>query len=47
MMWRTGCINKLPYSKLSTVTEPKGLAGGGGLGGGGFSVGTISTSSFL
>lgn len=24
MMWRTGCINKLPYSKLSTVTEPRG-----------------------
>lgn len=24
MIWRTGCINKLPSSKLSTVTEPRG-----------------------
>lgn len=52
MMWRTGCINKLPYSKLSTVTEPRGWSRRGKGGevvskGGVFSVVTISTSSFL
>lgn len=25
MGWRFGCINKLPYSKLSAVTRAKGL----------------------
>lgn len=24
MGWRVGCINKLPHSKLSAVTEPRG-----------------------